>query len=305
MQAWEHRRGFTIVELLIVVVVIAILAAITIVAFNGIQNRAKVSAVQSSASQANKKFLTYLIANSDTLPTSLSAIGLSDSGGTTYKYVYDATVSPNIYCTSSTIGALSYATSSKSSTLVEGQCVNNRILNPSFETNTASWTNAGAGGTVLARVTTESYSGGASLQVATNGAASLQGAFTSGRASVSPNTTYTASIWIKSEIGRGIRIEFGEIEGTSTVVGRSNSATVTGDGTWQRHTVTRTMGSTANAADIVVRNITAPAHTFYLDGAMISEGAEQLVFNDGNSNGWSWSGTANNTTSLGPSILQL
>ena len=39
------RSGFTIVELLIVIVVIAILAAITIVAFNGIQERARASAV--------------------------------------------------------------------------------------------------------------------------------------------------------------------------------------------------------------------------------------------------------------------
>ena len=36
-------RGFTIVELLIVIVVIAILAAITIVAYNGIQARAKLT----------------------------------------------------------------------------------------------------------------------------------------------------------------------------------------------------------------------------------------------------------------------
>lgn len=36
----SRSRGFTIVELLIVIVVIAVLAAITIVAFNGIQERA-------------------------------------------------------------------------------------------------------------------------------------------------------------------------------------------------------------------------------------------------------------------------
>jgi general secretion pathway protein G len=37
---WKKQTGFTIVELLIVIVVIGILAAITIVAFNGVQLRA-------------------------------------------------------------------------------------------------------------------------------------------------------------------------------------------------------------------------------------------------------------------------
>lgn len=40
MKPLHNRQGFTIVELLIVIVVIAILAAITVVAYNGIQTRA-------------------------------------------------------------------------------------------------------------------------------------------------------------------------------------------------------------------------------------------------------------------------
>ena len=48
-------KGFTIVELLIVIVVIGILAAITIVAYNGIQERAKVASVHSDLRTLSQK----------------------------------------------------------------------------------------------------------------------------------------------------------------------------------------------------------------------------------------------------------
>jgi prepilin-type N-terminal cleavage/methylation domain-containing protein len=48
----QRERGFTIVELLIVIVVIGILAGITIVAYSGITNRANQSKAQQNAASA-------------------------------------------------------------------------------------------------------------------------------------------------------------------------------------------------------------------------------------------------------------
>lgn len=55
--------GFTIVELLIVIVVIGVLAAISIVAYNGITERARFTAMRSDLSQLNKLIQAYYAQN--------------------------------------------------------------------------------------------------------------------------------------------------------------------------------------------------------------------------------------------------
>lgn len=121
MNTRGHRTiGFTIVELLIVVVVIAILAAITIVAFNGVQNRAKASAVQQSLAQAQKKVALWKAANNDLLPNALTD---ADSTLNAATWTYQRYDQNSQYCVSNTVGGISYySLSTKSGQYFSGVC---------------------------------------------------------------------------------------------------------------------------------------------------------------------------------------
>jgi len=77
------NQGFTIVELLIVVVVIAILAAITIVSYNGITTKANASAAKETASNVIKKVELYN-GNKGSYPTTITALTASADSGEAY-----------------------------------------------------------------------------------------------------------------------------------------------------------------------------------------------------------------------------
>src|SRR5690606_31007093 len=81
MRAQKKLPGFTIVELLIVIVVIAILAAISVAAYTGIQNRANDSAVHSDLANF-AKLIELQKADLGTYPSSLtSSMGFKFSKG--------------------------------------------------------------------------------------------------------------------------------------------------------------------------------------------------------------------------------
>ncbi len=67
------NQGFTLVELLIVIVIIAILTVVSLVAYNGLQNQAKTSAAKSAADAVAKKAELYNTAKSS-YPTGLTIL---------------------------------------------------------------------------------------------------------------------------------------------------------------------------------------------------------------------------------------
>jgi len=102
------RNGFTIVELLIVIVVIGILAAITIVAYNGISNKAQIAAAQSDLEQGNKQLGMYQVTNGS-FPNSVTDCPSPQAGNVCLKtspsdsiigYVVNNSTSPQSMCLS-------------------------------------------------------------------------------------------------------------------------------------------------------------------------------------------------------------
>ncbi|MBC7869071.1 prepilin-type N-terminal cleavage/methylation domain-containing protein [Candidatus Saccharibacteria bacterium] len=105
-QTHSLQIGFTIVELLIVIVVIGILAAISIVAYNGIQQRARSAALISDLSKVSIVFNLYQVDNGG-YPTAndcsaspvAGSVCLKVSAGNTYTDLQtDNTANPQTFC---------------------------------------------------------------------------------------------------------------------------------------------------------------------------------------------------------------
>lgn len=84
----KASKGFTIVELLIVIVVIAILVSISVVSYNGIVNVAKDSAVATELNSVTKKVAQFTVESGDIYPTDLADAGVSAQSSEKYQYSY-------------------------------------------------------------------------------------------------------------------------------------------------------------------------------------------------------------------------
>jgi type II secretion system protein G len=157
----KKQTGFTIVELLIVIVIIGILAAITIVAYNGIQERAAFSSYKSDINSINKAILLYH-ADNGAYPGNNAPSGTCwTNGGTvdfisglTPKYLATTPLTPNAaagnyyaYCFST--GGANYKLIrlvSSPATLPATEATNNPSIDPTRPTRGwGVWSSGGSG----------------------------------------------------------------------------------------------------------------------------------------------------------------
>ena len=118
----SSSKGFTIVELLVVIVVIGILAAITIVSYSGIRQRANLATLQSDLKNASTQLEVYKVSSADeSYPIDQPSANLKSSSGTTITYNrYSATS----YCVEAINNTVTYHINSTDKTITSGNCLN-------------------------------------------------------------------------------------------------------------------------------------------------------------------------------------
>lgn len=264
------RPGFTIVELLIVIVVIGILAAITIVAYNGIQERARTTTVTSALTQAAKKFSLYQVDNPSAYPAALSDIGIQNSSKVTYQYTVNNTDQPASYCLTATTGTTSYFITGTSQSQL-GNCSDNNGSAGWWALNgNANDQSGGNNGTVSGAVATTGQNGQA------NGAYNFNGttSYISGAAPTMAITNVTLSGWalIQPGVSKGTIAHIGANNGYSIGVGTNLTSTdnsVTILFPQKRWVLTgATMAAGWHHITLTLANDSTP--TIYLDGAKIN-----------------------------------
>jgi prepilin-type N-terminal cleavage/methylation domain-containing protein len=181
--------------------------------------------------------------------------------------------------------------------------VTNAVINPSFETNMTGW--SGYFSAPLAIVSAGCPFGSQCLSVDTSGGA-YRGAIyqTPGGGTQQTGVDYIYSAYVKGPAGQQVVISTRPTDGSGTYYPEGGGGqTYTLTSSWQRIATSPVqLASNTPVIGLQIRANSANASPFYVDGVMATQGDTLNSYHDGTSVGWSWTGTAHASTSIGPTI---
>ena len=320
----NKQQGFTIVELLIVIVVIGVLAAITIVAYNGVQQRAREVAIKSELSgvarlMALDKAITDAYALTAAAVNDGKGLPVSNSS-VTYQYRSTGTT----YCVTGTKGTTSYKISDVAPSPSPGGCagdgvggvdaVTNLATNPSVESGgtgwSARWYGSGGAGTTTITSAAALYGDRGYRKTWTTGGGGQDIGFQYNQPTITAGTTYTFSAHVRASVVTEHRASIIWQDASGATLSSINSVAVSiSANTWQRLSTSGVAPANSVKAAFVwgpyppggAPNSIA-GQTVDFDGVMITESPTLATYADGSSPNWIWNGGPNASTSSGPSL---
>lgn len=328
----QHRsaRGFTIVELVIVVVVIAIISGIVFAVYSGVTQRAKDTAAQNDADFARRNLMLYAAEHGGSFPADISDLNITNSEGVDYQYYVNNATTPKGYCVTATYGDndssfyvasnFTYMAGGVSTlhqiTPTKGTCpghgsvvtITNIHPNPSAEVNITGY--GQPNGSSIAQSTIRSHSGAESVLVTmpTYGSGGVGMTIMNISASANPyplkpSTKYTFSAYVYVPPSTvNMRLSAQGAGRTSPTSNPERVSSVKGEWTRIHQTFTTTSTPGQISLQLINDSSTAGGAQFWADSFMLTEGEQPYVYADGDSLGWTWSGSAGNSASSGPAF---
>lgn len=313
----KKQIGFTIVELLVVIVVIGILATITIVSYSSIMGNAKKQATTSDAMTVASALNKYK-ADKGVYPPDIDTLKSAGylNAGTQSTFQYRYTAATNSFCVTASVSGASSFVQSGTTAAKEGGCpghgvngqspITNLVTNP----NASSLTGFGSAGATGANAIVTSGGFGDSGSFvrrtfsAAGGGGSYYGTAAANMGSLMAGTTYTVSAYLRSSRAVSSRVSI-EWKNDSGIISSSSGSYVTLSGSWQR----------LSAQGVAPAGVTRATVTFYVSGSpwvandtqdvdsiMMTEGGTVYNYSSGDSTNWLWNGTPNASTSTGPAL---
>jgi len=300
----RSTEAFTIVELLIVIVVIGILAAITIVSFNGVSAKARIAGLQSTlVSSAKAIENARTVAGTTTYPTTAPS-GLDPA----ISYTSNTTLGG--YCATKTDTGLTYMVTQSNptphpgpSSAATGCSVTNMIASPSFEVNSTVW---GTGTrAVLTATTAYGAVAGTSAGLLTKNSATANEGYIGQLLSTTVGKRYSVSFSVRSgnaaPMVKAAVVNYNQ----SWSIADSAYIEITPTATFTRYTLSWTAQDTGSLFYIENTSTVSTNSSIVVDAVIATEGENAGSYVDPDykpGSGWSWTGTAVVSTSTGPAF---